>query len=388
MSRTTSAEAVGLLRLSEQQGTLRAELSGRWVVANAARLEKALAGPLTDPRDAGAGRALEIDLSGIEAIDTVGAWLVHRTAARWRQAGGAPVITGASADHEVLLGQVAKADRPAPEKPRRAGLVTRTLHDFGRSVSLAADEALRLVSFLGETVAAMFRLAFLHPGRFRVTSTFAQAQAVGIEAMPIVGLISFLIGVVIAYQGVDQLAMFGAQIFVVNLVAVSVLRELGILLAAIVISGRSGSSFTAQIGSMKLNEEVDAMRTLGLDPIEVLVVPRVLALMIMLPGLAFFADLMGLLGGMLMSWGVLGIPPDVFMSRLANAVTWKTFFVGVVKAPFFAVTIAVVGCLEGLQVEGSSESVGRRTTQSVVKSIFLVIVLDAIFSIFFATIGI
>lgn len=387
----TRVDALGLLRLVDHRGGLRAELSGRWVVANVAGLERALDALPGEAGKGGAmvdGRALEIDLTAVEAIDTVGAWLVHRTAARWQRAGGAPRITGVNADYEVLLGQVAKADRPAPEKPRRHGLVSRVVHNFGRSVSLAGRESLSLISFLGETIAALLRLIFLHPGRFRLTSTFAQAQKAGLEAMPIVGLISFLIGIVIAYQGVDQLAMFGAQIFVVNLVAISVLRELGILLAAIVIAGRSGSSFTAQIGSMKLNEEVDAMRTLGLDPIEVLVVPRVLALVVMLPCLAFFADMMGLLGGMLMSWGVLGIPPDVFMNRLADSVSWKTFAVGIIKAPFFAVTIAVVGCLEGLRVEGSSESVGQRTTQSVVKSIFLVIVLDAVFSIFFATVGI
>ncbi|MFZ2871583.1 MlaE family lipid ABC transporter permease subunit [Zavarzinia sp.] len=383
MASPTAAAASGLLRFNEDGGRLRVELLGRWVVANAEVLDRLL-GAMPAPD----GRELDIDFTAIEAVDTVGAWLVHRTAARWQAAGGQAAIRGASPEYEVLLGQVAKADRPAPPKPKKLGPFAAMLDRLGRRVVYIWDDMLRLISFLGETVAAMCRLAFVHPGRFRLTSTFAQAQAVGIEAMPIVGLISFLIGVVISYQGVDQLAMFGAQIFVVNLVAISVLRELGILLTAIVIAGRSGSSFTAQIGAMKLNEEVDAMRTLGLDPIEVLVVPRVVALMVMLPCLAVFADFMGLLGGMLMSWVTLGISPDVFMNRLAAAVTWKTYFVGVVKAPFFAVTIAVVGCLEGLRVEGSSESVGRRTTQSVVKGIFLVIVLDAAFSIFFATIGI
>lgn len=383
MASSPVAAASDLLRFVEDGGRLRAELLGRWVVANAEVLDRLLvAAPAPD------GRELEIDFSHVEAIDTVGAWLVHRTAAHWQKAGGQAAITGASSEYEVLLGQVAKADRPAPVLPKPLGRVAAMLDRLGRRVVDLWRDSLLLISFLGETVAAMFRLAFVHPGRFRLTSTFAQAQAVGIDAMPIVGLISFLIGVVIAYQGVDQLAMFGAQIFVVNLVSISVLRELGILLTAIVIAGRSGSAFTAQIGSMKLNEEVDAMRTLGLDPIEVLVVPRVIALMVMLPGLAFFADIMGLLGGMLMSWVTLGFGPDVFLNRLAAAVTWKTFFVGIIKAPFFAVTIAVVGCLEGLRVEGSSESVGRRTTQSVVKGIFLVIVLDAAFSIFFATIGI
>lgn len=380
-----SAAAPGSLRLVEAGGTagLRLELAGRWVVAEAAGLDHLLA-DLPKPE----GRPLDIDLGGIAAIDTVGAWLVHRTASRWQAAGGEARVVGGSPEYQVLLGQVAKADRDGPAPEPRSNRVLRFIESCGRSVMLTWAETLALISFLGETVAALFRLAFVHPGRFRLTSTFAQMQKVGIEAMPIVGLISFLIGIVIAYQGVDQLAMFGAQIFVVNLVAISILRELGILLTSIVVAGRSGSSFTAQIGSMKLNEEVDAMRALGLDPIEVLVVPRVLALMLMLPCLTFFSDMMGLLGGMVMSWVTLGIPPDVFMNRLAAAVGWKTFFVGIVKAPFFAVTIAVVGCLEGLRVSGGSESVGQRTTASVVKGIFLVIVLDAVFSIFFATIGI
>lgn len=378
-----SVAASGLLRFVEEGGRLRAELHGRWVVANVETLDRLLG---TAP--APAGRELDIDLGSVEAIDTVGAWLVHRTASRWQAAGGQATVSGTTPEYEVLLGQVAKADRGPAAKGRQAGRLVAFLERLGQRVVGGWHDFLLLISFLGETIAALFRLAFIHPGRFRLTSTFAQAQAVGIDAMPIVGLISFLIGIVIAYQGVDQLAMFGAQIFVVNLVSISVLRELGILLTAIVVAGRSGSSFTAQIGSMKLNEEVDAMRTLGLDPVEVLVVPRVIALAIMLPGLAFFADIMGLLGGALMSWVTLGIAPDVFMNRLAAAVSWKTFFVGIVKAPFFAVTIAVVGCLEGLRVEGSSEAVGHRTTKSVVKGIFLVIVLDAAFSIFFATIGI
>lgn len=380
---SSSVPASSLLRFDDRGGGLHAEVSGRWVVALAQSIEDAL-----DTLPQPGGRDLEIDMSRVEAIDTVGAWLLHRTAARWQKTGGKARITGASQDQEILLNQVAKADRPQPPAPRRLGLITGFIDGFGRSVSQGSGDFVRLVSFLGATVSALFRLAFIHPGRFRLTSTFAQMQAVGIEAMPIVGLISFLIGVVIAYQGVEQLQMFGAEIFVVNLIAISILRELGILLTSIVIAGRSGSSFTAQIGSMKLNEEVDAMRTLGLDPVEVLVVPRVLALVIMLPCLTFFSDMMGLLGGMVMAWITLGISPELFVSRLAEAVTWKTFFVGIIKAPFFAVTIAIVGCMEGLQVEGSSESVGRRTTESVVKAIFLVIVLDAVFSIFFAAIGI
>jgi phospholipid/cholesterol/gamma-HCH transport system permease protein len=202
--------------------------------------------------------------------------------------------------------------------------------------------------------------------------------------MPIVGLLSFLIGVVMAYQGADQLRRFGAEIYTVNLLGVSILRELGVLLSAIIIAGRSGSAFTAQIGTMQVNEEIDALRTLGLDPIEVLVLPRLFGLVITLPLIAFFADFMGILGGGLMSWAVLDINIPNFLTQLQSAVGEMTLWVGIIKAPFFASIIALVGCFEGLNVTRSAESVGRLTTQSVVESIFFVIVTDAAFSIVFS----
>jgi phospholipid/cholesterol/gamma-HCH transport system permease protein len=222
----------------------------------------------------------------------------------------------------------------------------------------------------------------------RLTPLVFHMEKVGLNALPIVGLISFLIGVVLAYQGATQLQKFGAEVFVVDLIGVSVLREIGILLTAIVVAGRSGSAFTAQIGSMKVNEEVDAMRTLGLDPIQVLVIPRTLALVLMLPLLAFFSDIMGLLGGGLMAWSVLDVSPGQFIERLNGSIGMWTFWVGIIKAPVFGLLIALVGCYEGLQVANSAESVGSRTTRSVVESIFLVMIVDAVFSIFFAYIGI
>jgi phospholipid/cholesterol/gamma-HCH transport system permease protein len=209
-----------------------------------------------------------------------------------------------------------------------------------------------------------------------------------VNALPIVGLISFLIGIVMAYQGADQLRRFGAEIFTVDLLAISALREIGILLTAVVVAGRSGSAFTAEIGMMKVNEEVDALRTLGLDPLEVLVLPRLLALMIALPLLAFFADIMALFGGGLMCAFALDISPDQYLSRLSQAIWPRTFWVGIVKAPVFAFVIAMVACYEGLTVDGSAESVGRKTTMSVVVAIFLVIVFDAIFSIVFSSLGV
>jgi phospholipid/cholesterol/gamma-HCH transport system permease protein len=209
-------------------------------------------------------------------------------------------------------------------------------------------------------------------------------EQTGVNAVPIVGLLSFLIGVVLAYQGADQLRRFGAEIYTVNLLGISILRELGVLLSAIIIAGRSGSAFTAQIGTMQVNEEIDALRTLGLDPIEVLVLPRLFGLGLTLPLLVFYADFMGLLGGGLMSWAVLNINIPNFLTQLQSAISETTLWVGVVKAPFFAAIIALVGCYEGLHVTRSAESVGRLTTQSVVESIFFVIVTDAAFSIVFS----
>jgi phospholipid/cholesterol/gamma-HCH transport system permease protein len=217
-----------------------------------------------------------------------------------------------------------------------------------------------------------------------VIATLVQMEETGLNAMPIVGLLSFLIGVVMAYQGADQLRRFGAEIYTVNLLGIAILRELGVLLTAIIIAGRSGSAFTAQIGTMQVNQEIDALRTLGLEPVEVLVLPRIFGLVFTLPLLVFYADAMGLLGGALMSWAELGIPLPRFLEQLRGAITEWTLWVGVIKAPFFALIIAMIGCYEGFNVTGSAESVGRLTTQSVVESIFVVIVADAAFSILFS----
>ena len=221
-----------------------------------------------------------------------------------------------------------------------------------------------------------------------MTATLVQMEQVGLNATPIVGLLAFLIGIVFAYQGADQLRRFGAEIYTVNLLGIAILRELGVLLTAIIIAGRSGSAFTAQIGTMQVNQEIDALRTIGLDPVEVLVLPRVFGLVVTLPMLVFYADLMGLLGGWLMTWATLGITAANFLDQLRSAITQWTLWVGIIKAPFFAAIISMVGCYEGFNVTGSADSVGRLTTQSVVESIFLVIVADAAFSILFSVLRI
>jgi phospholipid/cholesterol/gamma-HCH transport system permease protein len=258
---------------------------------------------------------------------------------------------------------------------------------IGRLAVSSVQKAMALVGFLGQVVATIMGLV-VRPSRIRWTAIVHHMQQVGLNAVPIVSLMAFLIGVVLAFQGAAQLRQFGAEVFVVDLIAISILRELGILLTAIIVAGRSGSAFTAAIGSMKMREEIDAMRTLGLDPVEVLVVPRVVALIIMLPVLGVIANLAGLVGGAMMSWIELGVSPGVFQSRLAsNTGVWH-LGVGMLKAPFFALIIGIVGCFEGMQVKGNAESLGHLTSTSVVLSIFLVITADAMFSIFFAVMGV
>jgi conserved hypothetical integral membrane protein len=273
---------------------------------------------------------------------------------------------------------------PPPAEPKvKPHPIYDMLERTGRTAVQAFREGLDLLSFLGLITITFGRL-ILNPRRLRVRAVLFHIEQTGLNALPILGLLSFLIGVVLAFQGADQLRRFGAELFVVNLLGISILREIGILMTAIIVAGRSGSAFTAQIGTMKVNQEVDAISTLGLDVVELLVVPRALALMITLPLLAFYADIMGLFGGAVMSYATLDITFGQFIRQLHVAVTLPHFLVGLVKAPVFALVIAMVGCYEGLKVSGSAESVGTLTTKSVVESIFLVIVIDAVFSVLFS----
>ena len=257
----------------------------------------------------------------------------------------------------------------------------------GRGTLESIAEARRLIAFLGLTTANLGR-SLIQPRRIRKTALISHMEQTGLDAMPIVALISFLVGAVLAYQGAEQLRRFGAEIFIINLIGISVLRKIAILLTAIIVAGHSGSAFTASTGSMKVREEIDAMRTLGLDPMELLVMPRLLALMITLPMLVFLANMAGLAGGMIMAWVTLDISPEQCLERLGDSIPLWSFWVGMIKALVVAFLIAMVGCYEGFQVEGSAESVGKLTTLAVVEAIFLVIVVDAIFSILFAYIGV
>jgi phospholipid/cholesterol/gamma-HCH transport system permease protein len=370
------------IEVAEGDGTLQISAAGAWETAQLARVDPELRAAALRP-----ARAARIDLSRIESLDTAGAWLVVRTARALRARNVSVDLVGARPEHRELIDAIASSRheelRRLPRLPPLIALLQRT----GQGVFVALDNLGGLLSFVGLTVVTGVR-QLAHPSRIRFTALAVQMERGGLDALPIVGLLSFLIGVVLAYQGADQLRRFGAEIFVVNLVGISILREMGIMLAAIVVAGRSGSAFTAQIGTMQVNEEVDAMRAIGLDPVEVLVLPRVLALVIVMPLITVYADLMGIAGGALMSWATLDVSFAQFAERLRNAVPMWAFWVGVIKAPVFGALIALTGCREGLKVSGSAESVGLQTTMSVVISIFLVIVADAIFSVFFSLVGV
>lgn len=325
-----------------------------------------------------------LDLQGVTYMDTTGAWLLRRFGHRLREAGQRLTIKSLRPEISGILEQVKGFSKEAtPSDGKRLTAHKRLLFEIGRKSLKSYEKGLALLSFLGETCATLFHV-ILRPWRLRFISLCHFLQTVGVNALPIIGLISFLIGIVLVYQGADQLKRFGAEIFTVDLLAISVLREIGILLTAIVVAGRSGSSYTAQLGFMKLNQEVDAMLVMGLNPFEFLVVPRVLALLIALPLLTFFSDMMGLLGGYVMSIFMLDLTFHDFFHHLRLSIKPWTFWTGMVKAPFFAFVIAYISCFEGFRVSGGAESVGRQTTIAVVESIFLIIVLDAAFSILFS----
>jgi len=377
--------AGGWLTGAREGDRLLIEAGGAWTLEELVRLDAARQTLLVAAEADGA--AARIDLAALDALDTAGAWLLHRLERNLESLGWRVELAGLRDGHAALLAEIGRLQAPPPAPAAEINPFVRVLANLGRGTIAACAEALRLLSFFGQTMLAMVRV-LRRPRRLRLTSLTHHLEQTCVNALPVVGLISFLIGIVMAYQGADQLRRFGAEIFTVDLLAISALREIGILLTAVVVAGRSGSAFTAQIGMMKVNEEVDALRTLGLDPLEVLVLPRLLALMLALPLLAFFADVMALFGGGVMCAFVLDISPDQYISRLSEAIWPRTFWVGIVKAPVFAFVIAMVGCYEGLTVDGSAESVGRKTTLSVVVAIFLVIVFDAIFSIVFSSLGI
>jgi phospholipid/cholesterol/gamma-HCH transport system permease protein len=323
----------------------------------------------------------EIDLSAIERIDTVGAWIVHKLSTEY----GATVI-GASADALRLIDQVAKSDKPVKMRPESINPLFRVLGEIGEAVAETFQTMRGLLSFFGAIMIAIWEV-IRHPSRLRFQAIIHRFELVGVRALAIIGLMSFLIGIVIAQQGADQLAEYGAQALTVNLVGRLSMRELGVLMTAIMVAGRSGSAFAAQLGTMKLTEEIDAMRTIGISPIEALVLPRILASVVMMPLLGFYAAILAIIGGGLFCWTSLDIPPVAYVQQLKLTLPVTDLWVCLTKGPVFGLIIAMTGCFQGLQVEANAEEVGLRTTAAVVQAIFLVIVLDAIFAVFFTRIG-
>jgi len=368
------------LRTSTEHDSLVLTAGGAWTVRQAAEIDTALRAVTL----AGVRRAI-VELSQLTAFDTAGAWLLDRTLEDFRARGIAAETRGLAESYSPLLRVVENARESAAGRPtilHRYWLAM--VERVGAATFEFFAEAKALIAFFGMTVIGYLEI-IRRPRSLRMISLVNQIEQSGLNAIPIVCLLSFLIGIVIAYVGADQLRRFGAEIFTVNLLGVIMLREIGVLLTAIMIAGRSGSAYTAQIGTMQVNEEIDAMRTLGLDPMHVLVLPRINGLLVSLFILAFFSNVAGLLGGAVMATLVLDVTFVQFIQQLQTVVSLNHFFVGMVKAPVFAFIIAIVGCYEGLRVSGSAESVGRMTTKSVVTSIFLVIIADAIFSIIFST---
>ncbi len=329
---------------------------------------------------------VRLDLSGVSRLDTAIAWAIASLRKRLEDAGQTLDISGAATGTESLLRSVTEA-MPEPteiETPKLS--ITDRVANIGKDVFGAIKFVLALIGYFGLFLAKLLR-SIRYPKEFRLTALVHHCEEVGLKAVPIVALMSFLIGVVLAFQGSTQLKQFGAEVFVVDLIAISILRELGILLTSIIVAGRTASAFTAAIGSMKMREEIDAMQSLGLDPGSILFVPRILALVIMLPILGLVANVMGLLGGGLMAWADLGISPAMFLTRLVNGTYISHLVIGMIKAPVFALIIGVVGCHAGMQVKSNAESLGRMTSSAVVTAIFAVIFADAAFSIFFAQLG-
>lgn len=372
--------------------------TGAWVIESARGLEVALrdatvresfktagktAGETADKTAGKSAGVLAIDLGELVELDTAGAFLLVRLERAWRTAGGSVQWRGGDPARQTLIGRIRAAigeDETMPEPPPQSIVV-----DVGEAVITMGADMQRYLRILGAVVSDGFAGLF-RKVPFRGAAVIKQMEFSGLRAVPIILLMSFLIGGIIAQQGAFQLRYFGAEIFTIDLVGILALREVSILLTAIMVAGRSGSAITAEIGSMQMREEIDALRVIGMNPINVLVFPRVIALILVLPLLTFLSDIMALFGSMMTLWFYSDIPPNVFMTHLRTAIDFSTFFSGLIKAPFMALIIGLVACTEGMAVRGSAESLGRHTTAAVVKSIFLVIVVDGIFAIFYAAI--
>ncbi|MBZ0148351.1 MAG: MlaE family lipid ABC transporter permease subunit [Pseudorhodoplanes sp.] len=357
--------------------------AGTWTTAHVHTLE-ALLSPARP--QALAARAVAVDMAGILELDTLGAWLLEKFMRGCSAQGVEVQLHGLPDRYRGLLEQIRRINRQKAEPPKGENAAVVALEAVGRGASVVKAEVVALLEMLAALSFAVAR-ALIRPQSFRFTSMVHHLYRVCWQAIPIMFLITFLIGCIIAQQGIFHFRKFGADAYVVDMVGILVLREIGVLIVSIMVAGRSGSAYTAELGSMKMREEIDALRTMGFDPIDVLILPRVLALVIALPILAFLGSLAALYGGGLVAWLYGGMSPDIFIARLREAVSVTHFEVGMIKAPFMALVIGLVASSAGLRVKGSAESLGLQTTSSVVASIFLVIVLDGAFAIFFASIG-
>jgi phospholipid/cholesterol/gamma-HCH transport system permease protein len=373
-------EDAEFLTADREDDRLVVRVRGPWTIDHAEALKREI--DRLDLSDAGAAR---IDANGLDDLDTLGAWLLTTACDKLRTNGRKPKLSGTNERQRALLDEIRDKRAVLEEEPERRpvrDVLRDVLVAFGRHIVIGLKECRDFLSFVGATLVCSVEIA-IRRQPFSFPALAYHMQEVWINALPIVGLLGFLSGAVIVYQGSTQLERFGASALAINLVAITVMREIGVLLAALLVGGRSGSSFTAQIGAMKARQEVNAMLATGIDPIAALVMPRILALLITFPLVGFFSTVMALAGGGIMALFELGIPPADYMARVLAAVTATTFFVGMIKTPVFALITALVGCFQGLRVEGTAAEVGRLTTRAVVQTIFLIIATDALFTIFF-----
>ena len=371
-----------LLRSLAQGDYLRLAAVGSWTAQHASDLELQVDSAVAQGNSV---NRVDLDLAGVDNIDTFGAWLLERLLRGFAEANRRITIVGMPDRFRGLIKEAHQSNRAVPEDAHEDVLASVFALLWG-AFSLMTRDVLLNVEMFGALVLAILRV-LIRPESFRLTSMVHHLDRVCWRAVPIILLITVLIGAIIAQQGIFHFRRFGAEVYVVDMLGILVMREIGVLIVAIMIAGRSGSSYTAELGSMKMREEVDALQTMGLDPIEVLILPRVVALVIALPILTFLGSMAALYGGGMVCWLYAGMSPDIFMARLREIISINHFEVGMSKAPFMALVIGIVASVEGLQVKGSAESLGLQTTASVVKAIFLVIVLDGVFAIFFAAIG-
>jgi phospholipid/cholesterol/gamma-HCH transport system permease protein len=357
--------------------------TGVWTIAHSDRLERLVTAAAPQ---ASAARELAIDMKGVRELDTLGAWLLEKLIRSCRDRGIETRFLALPERYRGLLDQIDRVNRQVGKKLEPKNKLIASLELVGHAAIDLKSELIAVLEMLAALTFATVRV-LMRPQSFRFTSAVHHLYRVCWQAIPIIFLITFLIGCIIAQQGIFHFRKFGADAYVVDMVGILVLREIGVLIVSIMVAGRSGSAYTAELGSMKMREEIDALRTMGFDPIEVLILPRAVALVIALPILAFLGSMAALYGGGLAAWLYGGMSPEIFIARLREAVSVTHFEVGMIKAPFMALVIGLVACSEGLRVRGSAESLGLQTTSSVVKSIFLVIVLDGVFAVFFASIG-